>query len=200
MNPPRSAYWFILKRIFPFRKKCNTLFCVKIFVLSTLCLAAALAPLTLEFRGGPPLRLWARYLWFRQNMTPVLRRILGSSALFKTLALYAPVFRRPLKLDRFRLRLAFSTGDAAETAVLHGGLCLLLNCLFPLWTPPGSRRRPEISLEPCFLSRQKAVLDCDISLAIPAAVFFFRMISASIREWSFAGTRRRIREKRSPHV
>jgi hypothetical protein len=140
------------------------------------------------------LRLLARYLGFRRNLIPGLRRLLKSGGLFRTLDVYAPVLRGGR--GRFRLRLAFSAGDAAETAVLHGGLCLFFNRLFPPGGPP--RRGPEVSLEPRFLSRREAVLDCDISLVMPAAVFFFRLISASVRGGAFA--RHYAGKKRSPHV
>jgi hypothetical protein len=136
--------------------------------------------------GGRPPQFWARYLCFRRDITGTLteklRRVLRDhpepAELFKLPKLYAPVFRKPLELRRFRLHLAFSTGDAAETAVFHGWLCLLLNSL----RPRAIRCKPEIALEPGFISRPQLSLDGDISLAAPAAVFLFRLISLSIRE------------------
>jgi uncharacterized spore protein YtfJ len=104
-----------------------------------------------------------------------------SGDFFRTLGLYASIFRRPLELERFRLHLAFSAGDAAETALFHGWLRLFLN----LPRPSRARRKPEIALEPRFLSRPELLPDYDISLSMPAVVFLFRMISVSIRRGAF---------------
>jgi hypothetical protein len=124
----------------------------------------------------------ARCLWFRRNLNRELRarlrRVLESGDYLGTLAACASLFRKPLALGRFRLGLAFSSGDAAETAVFHGGLCLFFSSLHPLL----SRAGPEINLSPRFSSRRELSLDCDISLTLPASVFFFRMITLSIRK------------------
>jgi hypothetical protein len=166
-------------------------------VLCGLCLAAGLcaAPVALDIRGGKILRLGARYLWFRRNVTRTVgnhlrraaRDFLETPDLLGTLELYGPLFRHPLRLGPFRLDLAFSTGDAAETALLHGRLCLFLNFLYLL----PSRGRPEVTLKPCFLSRRELSLDCDISVTMPAAVFLFRTLSLSVRRSIHAGKQRR---------
>jgi hypothetical protein len=160
-------------------------------VLFALCLLGALgaAPLTLNIQNGGPLRLTLRYLWLRLGISPALRRRLRSVALsvarsalrsrdFSRIpALCAPLLRRPLALRRFRLSLAFSTGDAAETALLHGGLCLVAHSLSRL--PRGERQ--EITLSPCFASQAGLALGCDIALSLPAAVFLCRIIALVIR-------------------
>jgi hypothetical protein len=130
----------------------------------------------------------------RVKLRRILRDFLKYPDLSGFLALYGPVFRRPLELGRFRLRLAFSAGDAAETALFYGWLCLVLDFLYPL---PVMNKR-EIVLEPRFLSPRKISLDCDISLSMPAAVFLFRMISLSIRAKYSAGVRRT--KQRNRHV
>ena len=175
-------------------------------VLCGLCLAAGLcaAPFALDIQGGKSFRLGARYLWFRRNITPAAGNRLRRAArdfwedpdFLGILELYGPLFRRPLALGRFRLCLAFSTGDAAETALLHGRLCLFFNFL----SLPPFRGRPEIALKPRFLSRRELSLNCDISVAMPAAVCLFRIISLFVRRRIHAGTRRSIREQRRRHV
>jgi hypothetical protein len=155
-----------------------------------LCLAGlCAAPLRLDIQGGP-LRLGFRYLWLRGSISPALRRglrrrarrILLSGDFSGAVETYGPLFRKPLGLRRFRVKATFSAGDAAETALLHGGLCLFAGLFSSL---PG---RAKIVLEPCFSSGEKLSLDCDISVSVPAAVFLYRVIAVSIRE------------KRSPHV
>jgi hypothetical protein len=147
-----------------------------IFVLlaGLLSVTAALcaAPFTLDIRGGKTLFLRVRYLWLTKNINAELRRFLNSPDMFRTLRLYAPVFRKPLRLRRFRLDLAFSTGDAAETAALHGWLNVFFVSLYPLlvWG------KPAVSLNPFFSSRPELSVNCDISLGMPAAALLFRVI------------------------
>jgi hypothetical protein len=151
---------------------------VAVFLLcGLLCLGAlCAAPFGLDIQAGDQIRLRARYLWFCGNLTDRLRRMAAASGLFHLLRRYAPVFRKPLRVKRLRVKLDFSTGDAAETAVLYGWLCGLFSSLLPRPV----RGRPEIALGPSFSSRREWSLDCDISLGMPAALFFFRMISVSI--------------------
>jgi hypothetical protein len=177
---------------------------VEILIPCALCLGGLLctAPFTLDILGGRLLRLEVRYLGIRQNITGCLQdkirrigqEVLESRNLFGTLEPYIPLFRKPLALSRFRLRLAFSSGDAAETALYYGGLCLLLNSLYPL----PALSRPEITLEPRFTSRREAAVDCTISLTMPAAVFLFRLLVMRFRKKNaeeIPGTK-----KRRPHV
>jgi hypothetical protein len=173
-------------------------------IVCGLCLAAGLcaAPLALNIQGEGPLRLGLRYLWFRRDISHILglqlrrllRDFLESPDPLRTLAIYRPLFKRPLELRRLRLHLAFSTGDAAETALLHGRLCLASN--FLRFLPV----RPEIALAPRFLSRRELSLDCDISFSIPAAVFLLRMLSLSIGRRNFTGTRRNVHKERKLHA
>jgi hypothetical protein len=161
---------------------------VEIVIVCTLCLAGGLcaAPLTLDIGGKEKVCLRARYLWFRRNINSALRRRLRriwrrftkSRDYGGILNVYAPLFRPPLEVARFRLNLAFSTGDAAETAIFHGWFCVFMRSLYSL----PFRRKPTITLSPQFSALPELSLDCDISLSMPAALFFFRMISASIRE------------------
>jgi hypothetical protein len=122
----------------------------------------------------------------------ILRDFLEYPDFSRFLEIYGPVFRRPLELGRFRLRLAFSAGEAAKTALLHGWFCLFLGFLY---LPPAINKG-KIVLEPRFLSRREVSLDCDISLALPAAVFLFRMISLSVRIKRLARARRTINQPR----
>jgi hypothetical protein len=157
----------------------------------SLCLIGILcaAPLAFDIQAGDSFSLQARYLWFSRTLTPELRRLLLSPDIFRTLGAYAPVFRKPLRLRRFRLSLVFSAGDAAETALLYGRLCVFFSSLYPLLI----RGRPEISLCPSFTSEWELSPNCDISLDMPAALFFFRVILA-------LGRNKPIHKKRSPHV
>jgi hypothetical protein len=163
------------------------------FVLPALflCLIGFLsaAPLAFDMRAGNCFSLEARYLWFRRTVTPDLRRLLLSPDVFRILKACAPVFRKPLRLRRFRLSLVFSTGDAAETALLYGRLRAFFSSLYPLLI----RGRPEIALKPSFSSRRELSPDCHISLDMPAALFLFRMILALRRG-------KPVRKKRRPHV
>jgi hypothetical protein len=157
-----------------------------------LCLAGALctAPLAFDIQAGTRFSLRTRYLWFSRRVSAaLLRRLFLSADIFRTIDAYLPVFRKPLRLRRLRLRLVFSTGDAAETALLYGRLCVFFASLYPRLI----RGRPEITLSPSFSPERELSPDCDISLDIPAAVFLFRMIFALIR--GKGG-----RKKRSSHV
>jgi hypothetical protein len=86
--------------------------------------------------------------------------------------LYLPFFRKPLRLGRLRLKLTYSAGDAAKTAILYGGLCFFAKALSAL----RAGTRPEIVLVPCFSSREKFLFDCDISVSMPAVVFIYRIM------------------------
>jgi hypothetical protein len=163
---------------------------VEIVILLILCLGGIVcaAPLTVDIRGQDHARPDARfrYLCFYRSITHVLRnrlrrfvrRLLRSPDFFKTLRLYSPLFRRPLRVKHLRLNLAFSAGDAAETAVFHGCLCSLANSLDPL----AAGGKPEITLRPCFSAETKLSFDGNMSFSIPAVVLLFRLISLSIRE------------------
>jgi hypothetical protein len=164
-----------------------------VFVLPVLsfCLIGILctAPLAFDIQAGDCFSLRARYLCFSRTMTPELRRLLLSPDILRILDAYAPVFRKPLRLRRFRLSLVFSTGDAAETALLYGRLSVFFSSLHPLLI----RGRPEIALKPSFASERELSPDCYIFLDMPAALFLFRMILAFSRDKSG-------HKKRSPHV
>jgi hypothetical protein len=145
--------------------------------------------LILDIQKQGSLRLTLRYLWLRLTINAALRRrlryralslaraVLRSRDFSGILALCRPFFRKPLALRRCRLSVAFSAGDAAETAMLHGGLCLLARSLSCL--PRGEKQ--EIALSPCFSSRAGFSLGCDISLSLPAAVFLCRIIALAVR-------------------
>jgi hypothetical protein len=147
------------------------------------------APVGLWIEGGAPLEFRIRYLGFRWNLRPLVRNKPGSPGEGKwrdkleALTRLAPLLRRPLGFERFRLRLGFSTGDAAETALCFGGLCLFLNAL------PLSRVKGERTLLPCFSSRPQVSLDCDIRLTLPAAVFLLRWGSLTAKKKGRPGRR-----------
>jgi hypothetical protein len=67
--------------------------------------------------------------------------------------------------------LLFSTGDAAETAMIHGWLCGLFSSLRALLV----RGTPQIALRPSFSVRRELSLNCNISLGMPAALFLFHI-------------------------
>jgi hypothetical protein len=187
---------------------------VEIVIFCIFCLAGILcaAPLALDIEGKSHARLDIRfrYLFFRRNISGILRnklrlfarRLLKSPDFLKILKLYAPLFRRPLRVKHLRLNLAFSAGDAAETAVFHGGLCSLANSL----CPPVAGGKPEITLNPRFSAETTLSFDCNISLSVPAAVLLFRLIVLSVKEkaiqlFGIRGGRvppRRTRLRRSP--
>jgi hypothetical protein len=106
--------------------------------------------------------------------------LLSCSSLLRALRGYGPALRgslRFLRFRRFRLRLRFSGGDAAETALLHGWLWGLLAALSPLTAPC----TPVIALEPAFSPRGELALDCDIALQLPVPVLLFRILPRRIR-------------------
>jgi hypothetical protein len=104
-------------------------------------------------------------------MTKWFRRLPSSAGFFYALRAWAPALRRPLRLRRFQMRLFFSTGDAAETAMLHGWLHGLFSSLRPLL----ARGTPRIALRPSFSVRRELSLNCNIFLDIPAVLFLFHV-------------------------
>ncbi|MDR2053964.1 MAG: hypothetical protein LBP80_11175 [Treponema sp.] len=128
----------------------------------------------------------------RNRLRRFVRRLLESPDFLKTLRLYSPLFQKPLRVKRLRLNLAFSAGDAAETAVFHGCLCSLANLLYPL----AAGVKPEITLKPRFSAETALCFDCNISLSVPAAVLLFRLISLSVRENSNSNKRKFDRQRR----
>jgi hypothetical protein len=71
---------------------------------------------------------------------------LYESSLLRALRGYGPALRgslRFLRCRRCRLRLRFSGGDAAETALLHGWLCGVLAALSPLGVCRASHVKPQ---------------------------------------------------------
>lgn len=138
-----------------------------------LCLGVlCAAPLALDIEAGSGLLLRARYLWFTRKLKARFRR----TDLFRLLRDYAPVFCSPLRVRRFQVRLFFSTGEAAETALLHGWLCGFFSSLKPLLV----QAKPEVLIGPSFSSRRELSLDCRISLGMPAALFLVRIMRISI--------------------
>ncbi|MDR3160781.1 MAG: hypothetical protein LBU28_04120 [Spirochaetaceae bacterium] len=97
---------------------------------------------------------------------------LYGSSLLRALRRYGPVLRssrRFLRCRRFRLRLRFSGGDAAETALLHGWLCGVLAALSPLAAPC----KPDIALESAFSSPAELAVEGDIAFHLPVPVLLF---------------------------
>jgi hypothetical protein len=137
------------------------------------CLAGILAavPMALDIEAGDRMLVRARYLCFSGKLkNPPLCPAALSGVLW-LLRAWAPVFRKPLRVRRFRMKLLFSTGDAAETALLYGGLCGLFSSLRPL-----CGKEPEIVLGPRFSARRELSLDCRVVLTMPAALLLFRII------------------------
>jgi hypothetical protein len=137
------------------------------------CLLAP--PISFDIRGKKVLRVYVRYLCFRFNISGMLKEAAQKLFVFKdltkTIGACLSFARRPTRIDCFRLKMVFSTGDAADTALLHGFLCMFFRALYPRI----SACKPEIVLSPCFLPHDKLSVDCDISFSIPAAVFFARI-------------------------
>jgi hypothetical protein len=169
-----------------------------IIILSILCCMGGLcaAPVYMDLRGGAPWRMHIRYLFFHPGIGPALRReffrlarrVLSARDFSGALACYGPFFHKPMKLGRFRLKAVFSSGGAAETALLYGSLCLAVQMLPRSRAETGKRpfrAGPEIWLEPRFSSGEEFSVDCDISLSIPAAVFLYRFITLAIRRRRF---------------
>jgi hypothetical protein len=134
-------------------------------------------PINLEIRGGKVLRVYVRYLCFcreivtarQKNRKPIHWRFV--SANFTRMIKACTFFTRPpLRAERFRLKVVFSSGDAAETAMLYGLLCMFFSTLYPRL----DGCNPEILLSPCFSSRSSLFVDSDIAISLPAAVFTFR--------------------------
>ncbi|MDR2314633.1 MAG: hypothetical protein LBE02_08890 [Spirochaetaceae bacterium] len=151
-------------------------------ILCALCLGGALcaAPLRVNISAGKGLRAETRYLWFRRRIAPgpglrgLVRRIFpvlrGAGKPRRGL------FPGPPRPDRLCLRAAVSTGDAAETALLHGGLCLAAGLLSSL----PARTSPKVFIEPCFGSGKKFTLDCDISFSMPGALYLGRILVLAV--------------------
>jgi hypothetical protein len=102
------------------------------------------------------------------------------SSLLRALRGYGPALRGSLgflRCRRFRLRLRFSGGEAAETALLHGWLSGALAALTPLAAPC----TPEIALEPVFSPNAELAVECDIALRLPLPVLLFRILPRRIR-------------------
>jgi hypothetical protein len=137
-----------------------------------ICLTGALgaAPLALDLEAGDRMLLRARYLCFSGKIP--LRDPAASFGTLRLLRDWVPVFRKPLRVSRFQMRLRFSTGEAAETALLYGWLCGLFSSLRPLL----AGGKPEIVLGPLFSARRELALNCRVSLAMPAALLLFRII------------------------
>jgi hypothetical protein len=163
-------------------------FCLLCF-LGGLCAA----PVRMEMRGGIPWRMNFRYLCFRTGISPALRRgfrrlvrrVLKTRDFSDLSAYYGSFFRKPMKMERFSLKAVFSSGDAAETALLYGGLYLAVHAL-PLGSAGKDRLSgvtPDITLEPRFSAREEFSFDCDISFSLPAAVFLYRFIVIAVKQF-----------------
>jgi hypothetical protein len=129
-------------------------------------LLAAFVPALIRITVSPGTSLFTvHYLLFPLYRAPLLRALRG----------YGPALRGNLgflRCRRFRLRLRFSGGEAAETALLHGWLCGALAALTPLAAPC----TPEIALEPVFSPRRELAAECDIALHLPLPVLLFRIL------------------------
>jgi hypothetical protein len=151
-----------------------------ILIAAVISLLGAL-PLSLDICGGKTLRVQFRYLCFRHDVSGVLSRLTQKcfvmADLISELKMCASFARPPLKAARFRLKMAFSSGDAAETALLHGFLCIFFRSLYTRF----NIRNAEISLNPRFLSYSELSIDCDIVLSLPMAVFTARTLPLIIR-------------------
>jgi hypothetical protein len=141
-------------------------------------------PFSLEIRCGKVLRVHIRYLCFRYNLNSILieqmRRPFVMADFLKTLKVCASFAQCPLHAKRFRLKMTFSSEDAAETALLHGSLRMIFSSLYPRL----SVCKPEILLIPCFSPHDRLSVDCDIAVALPAAALIVKVLpvlAASIR-------------------
>jgi hypothetical protein len=149
------------------------------FILGVACIVCFFAlPLRFDIQGENVLRICVHYLWFRFNFNGLLKKRTRKHFVLedftKNLGICVSFVRRPMRVTRFRLKVFFSTGDAAETALLHGFLCAFFRALYPRI----SACKPEIILTPCFLSCDKLSIDCDISFSLPMPVFLARVLAA----------------------
>jgi hypothetical protein len=129
------------------------------------------APVVLNVRGGADLRLNIRYLWFSRNIEFALKRSLpGFVANHNRVLGYIRFFRRRVaryvRVGRFHLKIEFSCGEAAGTALTHGLICGVLRTLYPRL----NACKPEITLNPRFLTVPALSFYCDITLAVPALI------------------------------
>jgi hypothetical protein len=153
----------------------NNLIFLLMAAAGIVCLGAA--PLSLGIRGsGKKLRLYVRYFWFYRDISGMARKLLQTRinlADFPKILKMLEVFvRHPPQITHFRLKMAFSTGDAAETALLYGFLSLFFSALYPNLRACNG----EIVLTPCFLPSDSLSIDCDIIFSLPAAVFLIKLL------------------------
>jgi hypothetical protein len=136
-------------------------------------------PISLEIRGEKVFRVYVRYLCFcreiitarQKKRKPVHWRFMVAN-FAKMLKAFTFFTRPPLRAERFRLKIVFSSEDAAETAMLYGLLCMFFSALYPRL----DGCNPEILLSPCFSSCSSLSVDSDIAISLPAAVFTFRAL------------------------
>ncbi|MDR2659549.1 MAG: hypothetical protein LBC27_06120 [Spirochaetaceae bacterium] len=136
------------------------------------------APVSFDILGGEKtLRLNVRYLCFKYDVSRLAKErlqmrlnIADFPDIFKILTLFA---RRPPRVTRFCLKISFSSGDAAETALLYGYLCILFRAL----NMKISHCEPELTLTPRFLSYDTFSFDCDMVFSIPAAALLLNIIT-----------------------
>jgi hypothetical protein len=138
-------------------------------LIALVCGLFCAAPLSfnLDHTGGKSggLSAYAGYLWFRRDLGPQLKlRFLSGAARF-----FSPSLRRFARWRRFRLKLLFSAGEAAETALAYGGLCRILAAL----EPGLGRCRPTIALNPVFSAEASVDGECAVSISFPAIVILF---------------------------
>jgi hypothetical protein len=148
-------------------------------VLAALCAA----PLTFNMRAEKDFKVKISYLCFRRNYVNILKDTLrifngNYAAILKFCAVF---LRRPARIRRFRLKIAVSAADAAETAVVYGLLRIFSQILYTRF----QSCKPEITLVPLFTSRFTLSLNCDISLSLPVIVFLLRRPQS--RTWRIKG-------------
>jgi hypothetical protein len=149
------------------------------FILGVACIVCFFAlPLRFDIQGENVLRICVHYFCFRFNFNGLLKKRMRKHFVLedfiKNLEMCVSFVRRPMRITRFCLKVFFSTGDASETALLHGFLCTFFHALYPRI----SACKPEIILTPCFLSNDKLSIDCDISFSLPMLVFLARVLAA----------------------
>ncbi|MDR1147740.1 MAG: hypothetical protein LBK66_03835 [Spirochaetaceae bacterium] len=148
------------------------------FILGAACILCFFAlPLRFDIQGENVLRIRVHYLCFSFNFNGLLKKRTRKHFVLedftKNLGMCVSFVRHPMRVMRFRLKVLFSTGDAAETALLHGFLCAFFRALYPRI----SACKPEIILSPCFSSYDKLSIDCDISFSLPMLMFLARACS-----------------------
>ena len=131
-------------------------------------------PLRFEIVSAPNPRLFVRYFGFEMDQTQWLKQLRFKRAPSKAQVRALKLLLRRAKVSKFAFKLQFSTGDAAQTALLHGALCMCLSAVYPHL----QGCKPNIALLPQYQDSIHFDFDIDIQMQVPPwaiGLFFIRI-------------------------